>query len=61
MYEPKLEEVENRRLISVDMMLTEVIEYETSSLPKGWVLPIRKPNTDFSDKQRASLQKICDE
>ncbi|CAF3087470.1 unnamed protein product [Rotaria sp. Silwood2] len=61
MYHSKLEEVENRRLISIDMKLTEVIDDETSSLPQGWALPIRKSNTEFSDKQREYLQKIFDE
>ncbi|CAF1308364.1 unnamed protein product [Rotaria sordida] len=35
MYHSKLEEVENRRLICIDMKLTEVIDDETSSLPQG--------------------------
>ncbi|CAF4855500.1 unnamed protein product, partial [Rotaria sp. Silwood2] len=61
MYHSKLEEVENRRLISIDMKLTEAIDDETNSLPQGWALPIRKPNTDFSDKQRGYLKKKFDE
>ncbi|CAF1475822.1 unnamed protein product, partial [Rotaria sordida] len=55
MYHSKLEEVENRRIISIDMNLTEAIADETNLLPKGWALPIRKPNTGFSDKQHGYL------
>jgi hypothetical protein len=61
MYNSKLEEVENRRIISVDMSLTEMIEDEISPLPKGWALPVRKQNTQFSEKQHRYLQEKFDE
>ncbi|CAF4556004.1 unnamed protein product, partial [Rotaria sp. Silwood2] len=38
-YHSKLEEVENRRIISVDMNLNEPVTNEVSLLPKGWALP----------------------
>jgi hypothetical protein len=41
--------------------LTEAIADETNLLPKGWALPIRKPNTEFSDKQREYLKKRFDD
>ena len=58
MYHSKLEEFESRRIISIDMNLTEAIADETHLLPKGWALPIRKSNTEFSAKQRGYLKKI---
>ena len=61
MYHSKLEEVENRRLIPLDMNLEDVIDNETNFLSKGWALPIRKSNTEFSDKQRQYLMKRFDE
>ena len=47
MYHSKLEEVENRRLISIDMKLADAIVDETNSLPQGWALPVRKLHTVF--------------
>jgi len=61
MYYSKLEEVENRRLISIYMRLTEVIDDKRNSYPQVWALSIRKLNTDFSDKRREYLQKKIDE
>jgi hypothetical protein len=61
MYHSKLEQVENRRIISLDMNLIDMVDDETSSLSKGWALPIRKSNTEFSDKQRDYLKKKFDE
>ena len=52
MYHSKLEDVENRRLISIDMKLADAIIDETNSLPQGWALPVRKLHIEFSDKQR---------
>jgi hypothetical protein len=49
MYHSKLEEVENRRIISFDM---NVIDDKMNPLSKGWALSIRKSNTEFSDKQQ---------
>ena len=60
-YHSKLEKVENRRIISMDVNLTKAIASETNLLPQGWPLPTCKPNTQFSDKQRGYLQKIFDE
>ncbi|CAF5045713.1 unnamed protein product, partial [Rotaria sp. Silwood1] len=34
MYHSKLEEVENRRIISIDMNLVDVVDAETTPLPK---------------------------
>ena len=61
MYHSKLEEVENRRLISIDIKLADAIVDETNSLPQGWALPVRKLHTEFSDKQRGYLKKKFDE
>ncbi|CAF3693675.1 unnamed protein product [Rotaria sp. Silwood1] len=61
MYHSKLEEVENRRIVSVDMNLTEAVANEANLLPKGWALPVRKPNTEFSEKQRRYLKEKFDE
>ena len=38
MYHLKLEEIENRRIISIDINLTEAIADGTRLLPKGWAL-----------------------
>ena len=38
-YQSKLEEVENRRIISLDLNLTDNVEDEMSLPPKGWALP----------------------
>ena len=56
-YNSRWEEVENRRTISIDMNLKEVIDDETSPFPMGWDLAIRKPNTGFSDKRRRHLKE----
>lgn len=61
MYHSKLEEIENRRIISLDVHLTEMVVDESSDLPRGWALSIRKPDVDFSQKQRTYLQKKFDE
>jgi hypothetical protein len=61
MYHCQLEEVENRRIISLDMNLIDMVDDEMSSLSKGWALPIRRSNTEFSDKQRDYLKKKFDE
>ena len=58
MYHSKLEKVKNRRM---DVNLTKTIADETNLLPRGWALLTRKPNTEFSDKQRGYLQKRFDE
>ena len=60
-YHSKLEEVENRRIISLDLSLIQTIDDESNVLSKGWALPIRKPNTEFSSKQRMYLRKKFDE
>ncbi|CAF4700857.1 unnamed protein product [Rotaria sp. Silwood2] len=56
-YHSKLEEVENRRIISLEMNLIDIVEDEISPLSEGWALSIRKSNTEFSDKQREYLKK----
>ena len=61
MYHSKLEKVENRRIISTDVNLTKAIADEMNLLTRGWALPTRKPNTEYSDKQRGYLQKRFDE
>ena len=61
MYHSKLEEVENRRIISLDMNSIDMTLNETSQLSGGWALPKRKPNIEFSDKQRDYLIKKFDE
>jgi hypothetical protein len=38
------------------MSLAEMVDIEMTPLAKGWALPIRKPNTSFTDKQRDYLQ-----
>ena len=60
-YHFKLEEVENRRIISLDMNLTDVFDDETNPPERGWALIVRKSNTEFSDKQREYLKKKFDE
>ena len=60
-YHSKLEKVENRRIISLDMSLTQMIDDEPTVLSRGWALPIRKANTEFSPKQRTYLRKKFDE
>ena len=50
MYHSKLEEIENRRIISLDMNLIYMIDDEISLLSKGWALSTRKSNTEFSGK-----------
>ena len=61
MYHSKLEKVENRRIISMDVNLTKMIADETNLLPQGWALSTCKPNTEYSDKQHGYLQKRFDE
>jgi hypothetical protein len=61
MYHSKLEEVENRRIISIDMNLVDVIDDETTPLSKGWALSVHKSNIKFSDKQREYLKRKFDE
>ncbi|CAF4715043.1 unnamed protein product, partial [Rotaria sp. Silwood2] len=61
MYHSKLEEVENRRIISIDMNLVDIVDAETTPLSKGWALPIHKLNTKFSDKQREYLMRKFNE
>ena len=61
MYHSKLEEIENRRIISLDMNLIDMIDDEISPLSKGSALSTRKSNTEFSDKQREYLKKKFNE
>ena len=61
MYHSKLEEIENRQIISLDMDLAELSVDESSDLSRGWALPKRKPNVEFSQKQRTYLRKKFDE
>ena len=61
MHHSKLEEIENRRIISLDMNLIDMIDDEISPLSKGWALSTRKSNTEFSDKQREYLKKKFNE
>ena len=57
MYHSKLDEVENRRIILIDMNLVDVVDAETTPLSKGWALSVHKSNTKFSDKQREYLKR----
>ena len=61
MYHSKLEEVESRRMISLNMNSIDMTLNETSQLSGGWALPKHKPNIEFSDKQRDYLIKKFDE
>ena len=61
MYHSALVEVENRRMISIDMNLVDVVDDETTPLSKGWALPVHKSNTKFSNKQREYLKRKFDE
>ncbi|CAF2082378.1 unnamed protein product [Rotaria magnacalcarata] len=60
-YHTKLDEIENRHIVSMDMSLTEAIADETNILSKDWALPIRKPKKEFSDKQQGYLRENFDE
>ncbi|CAF4148956.1 unnamed protein product [Adineta steineri] len=60
LYHSKLEEVESRRIISLDMDLVNTIEDEIDPLPTGWALPMRKCST-FSDKQCKYITEKFDE
>ncbi|CAF3854906.1 unnamed protein product [Rotaria sp. Silwood1] len=56
LYHCKLEEVGNRRMISIDIQEKQINHAETRPLSKGWALPIRKPHKEFSAKQREYLK-----
>ena len=58
MYCSELEEVENRRIISLDIDLIDIVGDETSLLPKYWALSMRKSN---ADKQRQYPKKKFNE
>ena len=55
-YYCKLEEVGSRRIISVDVNEKQINQLKRNPLSKGWALPIRKPNKEFSSKQREYLE-----
>jgi hypothetical protein len=55
-YHCKLEEVENRRMISVDVGVKETNQLEKSFLFKGWALSIRKPEKEFLPELRNYLE-----
>ena len=61
MYHSKLEEVENRRTVSLDMNVIDMIEDKISRLSKGRDVSIRKSNTEFSGKQHKYLKKKSSE
>ncbi|CAF1985980.1 unnamed protein product [Rotaria magnacalcarata] len=61
MYHSKLEEVENRRMISLDMSLVNIVNDEINLLSKGWALATRKSNIQFSSKQREYLKEKFNE
>ena len=61
MYCSKLEQVENRRMISLEMNLAEIVDDKENILSKGWALPKRKRNAEFSHKQRKYLVEKFDE
>ena len=60
MYHSRLE-VGNRRVISVDLTLTQKCDEDSSMPSEGWALPKHRPHKDFSKKQHQYLQKKFDE
>ncbi|CAF1548365.1 unnamed protein product [Adineta ricciae] len=61
MYHTKLEEFENRRIVSMELHLSDMTDVDATPPSEGWALPVRKPKTEFTDKQREYLTKKFDE
>ena len=61
MYHSKLEEIENRRIISIDINLINIVEDEVDILSEGWALPKRTPRIGFTNKQRQYLRTKFDD